>query len=61
MNHPSPTLSQNTTEKIINLFFTLVEKGDITKELLKLNPKTATQETDKPVKVLKDNKCFSVG
>ena len=36
----------------------MVEKEDLIKELHKLNPKKITQETDIPVKTLKDNKDF---
>ena len=53
-------LSKNTIETI-GSFFSVVEKEDLIKELHKLNPKKITQETDIPVKTLKDNKDFFVG
>ena len=39
----------------------VVEKDNIIKELHRLNPTTVTQETDIPVKILKDNKDFVAG
>ena len=61
-NHPS---SINTIKKYSRnhrkFFFSVVEKEDLIKELHILNPKKITQETDIPVKALKDNKDFFVG
>ena len=60
-NHPSISAVNKYNTNSLQFFFTVVEKEDIIQELQKLNPKKVTQETDIPVKILKDNKDFFAG
>ena len=57
-NHPSISAMKKYNRTSHQFFFSVVEKENIIEELQKLNPKV-TQETDIPVKILKDNKDFS--
>ena len=57
-NHPSISAIEKFNRTRHQFFFSVVEKEDIITELQELNPKKATQETEIPVKLLKDIKTF---
>ena len=60
-NHPSISAIKKYNRTRHQFFCSVVWKEKIIKELQKLNPKKVTQETDTPVKILKDNKDFFAG
>ena len=54
-NHPSIIAIKNARRNGLGFYFSEVSVDDICKELKKLNPRKAAQNTDIPIKILKEN------
>ena len=53
-NHPS-IVAINNLKKNFKFYFSVVSEEDFLKEIRKLNPRKSTQNTDIPIKLLKEN------
>ena len=58
-NHPSIIAIKNARRNGLGFYFSEVSVDDICKELKRLNPRKAAQNTDIPIKILKENAIFS--
>ena len=57
-NHPSINIIRHFSQKYSSFYFSQFEKNSILKEIRRLSSKKAVQETDIPVKILKENAGF---
>ena len=58
-NHPSVNIIRHFSQRYSSFYFSQVEKNTVLKEIGRLSFKKAVQETDIPVKILKENADFS--
>ena len=58
-NHPSIIAIKNARRNGLGFYFSEVSVDDICKELKRLNPRKAAQNTDTPIKILKENADIS--
>ena len=56
--HPSINIIRHFSQKYSSFYFSQVEKNTVLKEIRRLSSKKAVQETDIPVKILKENAYF---
>ena len=57
-NHPSISIIRHFSQRYPSFYFSQVEKNTVLKEIGRLSSKKAVQETDIPVKILKENADF---
>ena len=57
-NHPSINIIRHFSQRYSSFYFSQVEKNTVLKEIRRLSSKKAVQETDIPVKILKENADF---
>ena len=58
MNHPSINIIRHFSQSILVFIFHKLKKNTVLKEIRRLSSKKAVQETDIPVKILKENADF---
>ena len=56
-NHPSINNIRNSSRKFSSFYFSQADTNTVLKEIRRLSAKGAVQDTDIPVKVLKENVC----
>ena len=57
-DHPSIPVIKGFSQRISSFYFSTVDKNTVLKEIKKLNSNKAVQDTDIPVKILKENAEF---
>ena len=57
-NHPSINNIRNSSQRFSSFYFSQVDTNTVLKEIRRLSAKKAVQDTDIPVKVLKENAEF---
>ena len=60
-DHPSIPVIERFSQRISSFYFSTVDKNTVLKEIKKLNSNKAVQDTDIPVKILKENAEFFCG
>ena len=58
-NHPSINIISHFSQRYSSFYFSQVEKNTVLKEIRRLSSKKAVQETDIPVKILKNADFFA--